>query len=216
MDHRLRWAVSHRWYSCVQLADQSAWRSQRRGATFDVAVYSFADRGTWKLSRIQALGKRLMMKPKIAIGLLILVVCPLQLEASTLLRVIDGDSVIARIQGKQTKIRLACIDAPEIGQAPHGRIARNTLIGLLPSHSSIKVQPINYDQYGRLVANIFTLGGIDIGEELIRLGLVFVYQANESHCDGPKLLLIEDQARQSRIGIWKDAPQGITRPWLYR
>ena len=22
MDHRLRWAVSHRWYSCVQLADQ--------------------------------------------------------------------------------------------------------------------------------------------------------------------------------------------------
>ena len=216
MDHRLRWAVSHRWYSCVQLADQPAWRSQRRGATFDVAVYSFADRGTWKLSRIQALGKRLMMQPKIAIGLLILVVCPLQLEASTLLRVIDGDSVIARIQGKQTKIRLACIDAPEIGQAPHGRIARNTLIGLLPSHSSIKVQPINYDQYGRLVANVFTLGGIDIGEELIRLGLVFVYQANESHCDGPKLLLIEDQARQSRIGIWKDALQGITRPWLYR
>jgi endonuclease YncB( thermonuclease family) len=200
----------------VQLADQSAWRPQCCGAIFDVAVYRFVDRSTWKLSCLQALEKRLMMKPKFAVGLLILVVCPLQLEASTLLRVIDGDSVIARIQGKQTKIRLACIDAPEIGQAPHGRIARNTLIGLLPSHSSIKVQPINYDQYGRLVANVFTLGGIDIGEELIRLGLVFVYQANESHCDGPKLLLIEDQARQSRIGIWKDAPQGITRPWLYR
>ena len=216
MDHRLRWAVSHRWYSCVQLADQSACRPQRRGAIFDVAVYRFADRSTWKLSRIQALEKRLMMKPKFVIGLLILVVCPLHLEASTLLRVIDGDSVIARIQGKQTKIRLACIDAPEIGQAPYGRIARNTLIGLLPSHSIIKVQPIHYDQYGRLVANIFTLGGIDIGEELIRLGLVFVYQANESHCDGPKLLLIEDQARQSRIGIWRDTQQGITRPWLYR
>ena len=157
-----------------------------------------------------------MIKPNMAIGLLTLVACPLQLEASTLLRVIDGDSVIARIQGKQTKIRLACIDAPEIGQAPHGRIARNTLIGLLPSHSKIKVQPIYHDQYGRLIANIFTLGGVDIAEELIRLGLVFVYQAHESHCDGPKLLLIEDQARQSRIGIWKDAPQGITRPWLYR
>ena len=155
-----------------------------------------------------------MMKPKIAIGLLILVVCPLQLEASTLLRVIDGDSVIARIQGKQTKIRLACIDAPEIGQAPHGRIARNTLIGLLPRHSRIKVQPLNYDQNGWLVANILSLGGVDIGEELIRLGLVYVHKTSLSDCDGPKLLLIEDQARQSRIGIWKDTQRGLSRPWL--
>lgn len=216
MDHRLRWALSHRWYSCMQLADQSAQRSQYGGAVFAVAVDCFSDCGARKFSCLQDLEERLMMQSKIAIGLLSLIFCSLPLEASTLLRVIDGDRVIASFQGKPTKIRLACIDAPEIGQAPHGRIARNTLIGLLPSHSSIKVQPINYDQYGRLVANVFTLGGIDIGEELIRLGLVFVYQANESHCDGPKLLLIEDQARQSRIGIWKDAPQGITRPWLYR
>lgn len=200
----------------MQLADQSARRPQSRGAVFDVAVDRFGDCSTWELSRLPDVEKRLMMKPNMAIGLLTLVACPLQLEASTLLRVIDGDSVIARIQGKQTKIRLACIDAPEIGQAPHGRIARNTLIGLLPSHSKIKVQPIYHDQYGRLIANIFTLGGVDIAEELIRLGLVFVYKANNSHCDGPKLRLIEDQARQSRIGIWKDTRQGIARPWLYR
>ncbi len=102
-------------------------------------------------------GKKVDDEVKFAVGLLILVVFPLQLEASTLLRVIDGDSVIARIQGKQTKIRLACIDAPEIGQAPYGRIARNTLIGLLPSHSIIKVQPINYDQYGPTCWLMFSL-----------------------------------------------------------
>ena len=103
--------------------------------------------------------------------------------------------MIARFQGNQTKIRLACIDAPEIGQTPHGRIAMNTLRGLLPSHSRITIQPIKVDRYGRLVAHVFTPGGINIGEELIRLGLVFVYQMDSSYCDAPKLLLIEDQVR---------------------
>jgi endonuclease YncB( thermonuclease family) len=160
--------------------------------------------------------ERLMMQLKMAIGLFSLFFCPLPLEASIILRVIDGDRVIASFQGKQTKIRLACIEAPEIGQAPHGRIARNTLIGLLPRHSRINVQPLNYDQNGWLVANILSLGGVDIGEELIRLGLVYVHNTSLSYCDGPKLLLIEDQARQSRIGIWKDTQQGLSRPWLYR
>lgn len=214
MDHRLRWALSHRRYSCMQLADQSAQRSHYGGAVFAVAVDCFSDCGARKFSCLQDLEERLMMQSKIAIGLLSLVFCPLPLEASTLLRVIDGDRVIASFQGKPTKIRLACIDAPEIGQAPHGRIARNTLIGLLPRHSRIKVQPLNFDHNGWLVANIFSLGGVDIGEELIRLGLVYVYKTSLSDCDGPKLLLIEDQARQSRIGIWKDTQRGLSRPWL--
>ena len=115
-----------------------------------------------------------MIKLNIAIGILAVAFCPLQIQASTLLRVIDGDSVIARLQGKQTMIRLACIDAPEIGQIPYGRIARNTLSGLLPSHTPITIQAIKVDRHGRLVANIFTPGGVNIGEELIRLGLVFV------------------------------------------
>jgi endonuclease YncB( thermonuclease family) len=113
-------------------------------------------------------------------------------------------------------IRLACIDAPEIGQIPHGGIARNTLSGLLPSHTSITIQAIKVERYGRLVANIFTPGGVNISEELIRLGLVFVYAANSSDCDVPKLLLLEDQARRARIGLWKGSRQDITRPWLVR
>lgn len=216
MDFRLRWAVSDRWYSRLQLADQSARRAQHLDAVFDVAIYCFSDCCTRQLSSVQNVEERLMMKQKIAIGILALLLCPFRVEASILLRIIDGDSVIARFQGNQTKIRLACIDAPEIGQTPHGRIAMNTLRGLLPGHSQITIQPIKVDHYGRLIAHIFTPGGINIGEELIRLGLVFVYQPESSYCDGPKLLLIEDQARSHGLGIWKDSRQGIMRPWHYR
>ena len=200
----------------MQLANQSAQYSHDAGAVLDVAVDCFRDCRTRKFSYLQDVEERSMMQLKMAIGLLSLLFCPLPLEASIILRVIDGDRVIASFQGKQTKIRLACIEAPEIGQAPHGRIARNTLIGLLPRNSRINIQPLNYDQNGWLVANILSLGGVDIGEELIRLGLVYAHNTSLSYCDGPKLLLIEDQARQSRFGIWKDTQQGLSRPWLYR
>ena len=216
MDDCLRWSVSHLWYSRLQLADRSARRPQHRGAGFDLALYCLSYRSTRQLPGIQDVEKRLMIKLNIAIGILTVVFCPLYVQASTLLRVIDGDRVIARIQGKQTMIRLACIDAPEIGQTPHGRIARNTLSGLLPSHTPITIQAIKVDRYDRLVANIFTPGGVNIGEELIRLGLVFVYATHSSDCDLPKLLLFEDQARRARIGLWKGSRQGITRPWLVR
>ncbi len=88
--------------------------------------------------------------------------------------------MIASFQGKQTNIRLACIDPPEIGQNPHERIARNTLIGLLPRHSKINIQPLNYDQNAWLVANILSLGSVDIVEELICLGLVYVHKKSLS------------------------------------
>ena len=216
MDDCLRWSVSHRWHSRLQLADRTARRPQHRGAGFYLALCCLSYRSTRQLPGIQDVEKRLMIKLNIAIGILTVVFCPLYVQASTLLRIIDGDRVIARIQGKQTMIRLACIDAPEIGQTPHGRIARNTLSGLLPSHTSITIQAIKVDRYGRLVANIFTPGGVNVGEELIRLGLVFVYARNSSDCDVPKLLLFEDQARRARIGLWKGSQQGIIRSWLDR
>ena len=216
MDDCLRWSVSHRWHSSLQLADRTARRPQHRGAGFYFALYCLSYRSTRQLSGIQDVEKRLMIKLNIAIGILTIVFCPLPVQASILLRIIDGDRVIARIQGKQTIIRLACIDAPEIGQIPHGRMARNTLSGLLPSHTPITIQAIKVERHGRLVANIFTPGGVNIGEELIRLGLVFVYAINSSDCDVPKLLLLEDQARRARIGLWKGSRQDITRPWLVR
>ena len=216
MDDCLRWSLPHRWYSRLQLADRSARRPQHSSAGFYLAVYCFSHRSTRQLPGIQDVEERLMIKLNIAIGILTIVFCPLPVQASILLRIIDGDRVIARIQGKQTIIRLACIDAPEIGQIPYGRMARNTLSGLLPSHTPITIQAIKVERQGRLVANIFTPGGVNIGEELIRLGLVFVYAMNSSDCDVPKLLLLEDQARRARIGLWKGSRQDITRPWLVR
>ena len=136
--------------------------------------------------------------------------------ASQVIRVVDGDSLIVKSNGIPQQIRLACIDAPEIGQFPYGRLAMNAFRGLLPADSAVIIYPIKKDRYGRTVGHVSTPGGVDVAEELVRRGLAFVYTRYLPDCDGPNLLLLESQARDAKNGLWSKTRQGITRPWIYR
>ena len=151
---------------------------------------------------------------KLVLGLVVF--APQPLPASEVIRVVDGDSLIVKLNGIPQQIRLACVDAPEIGQYPYERLAINACRGLLPADSAVKIYPIKRDRYGRTVGHISTPGGVDVAEELVRGGLVFVYPRYLSDCDGPNLLLLESQARDSKRGIWSEGKRGITRPWIYR
>ena len=151
---------------------------------------------------------------KLVLGLVVF--APQPLPASEVIRVVDGDSLIVKPNGIPQQIRLACFDAPEIGQYPYKRLAINAFRGLLPADSAVKIYPITRDRYGRTVGHISTPGGVDVAEELVRRGLVFVYTRYLSDCDGPNLLLLESQARDSKSGIWSEGKRGITRPWIYR
>jgi len=141
---------------------------------------------------------------------------PQPLMASQVIRVIDGDSLIVKENGFIRQMRLACVDAPEISQYPYGRLATNAFRGLIPADSNIQITPFERDKYGRTVGHVYTPGGVNAAEEMVRRGLVFVYTKYLSECDVPKLLLLESQARDSRKGIWSKSKLGITRPWIYR
>ena len=141
---------------------------------------------------------------------------PQPLMASQVIRVVDGDSLIVKANGITQQIRLACVDAPEIGQIPYGRLAMNALRGLLPADSAVTIFPIKKDRHGRTVGHVSTPGGVDVAEELVRRGLLFVYARYPYDCDGPKLLLLQSQARDSQKGLWSKTRNGITRPWIYR
>ena len=43
------------------------------------------------------------------------------LISSEIIRVVNGDNIIVYLNGDPTQVRLAFIDAPEIGQYPYGR-----------------------------------------------------------------------------------------------
>ena len=164
--------------------------------------------------REHALALLAIRMSKLVLGLLMF--APQPLMASQVIRVVDGDSLIVKANGLPQQIRLACVDAPEIGQFPYGRLAMNAFRGLLPADSAVTVFPIQKDRYGRTFGHVSTPGGVDVADELVRRGLAFVYTRNLSDCDGPNLLLLESQARDFKKGIWSEGRQGIARPWIYR
>ena len=151
---------------------------------------------------------------KLVLGLLVF--APQPLTASEVIRVIDGDSLIVNLNGIPQQTRLACVDAPEIGQFPYGRLAMNAFRGLLPANSDVKIFAIKHDRYGRTIGHVSTPGGVDVAEELVRRGLIFVYTRCLLDCDEPKLLLFESQSRDAKKGLCSKTRQGITRPWIYR
>jgi endonuclease YncB( thermonuclease family) len=127
----------------------------------------------------------------------------------------DGDSfVLATGDGRQLRIRIAGIDAPERGQAWGGR-AREHLNELLARHP-LQVAPLKQDRYGRTIADVHN-GAVDVGLAQIRAGLAWHYRRYADEQPPTRrnaYAQAERQAREQHQGLWQDsAPQA---PWLLR
>jgi endonuclease YncB( thermonuclease family) len=127
----------------------------------------------------------------------------------------DGDTIRVLTADKQLlRVRVAWIDAPEMGQA-FGRRAKQ-LMSALVFGKDAELRPHTVDRYGRLVCMVF-VDGKDAGLELIRQGLAWKfdrYLPEASPDIQQSYTATEATARTKRIGLWADAdPQP---PWEYR
>ncbi|WP_254939302.1 thermonuclease family protein [Cyanobium sp. Morenito 9A2] len=143
---------------------------------------------------------------------------PVTRVAAKVLSVVDGDSLIVAAQGKRLKVRLACIDAPELSQAPWGISSRAGLRALLPPGSAILLTPLGTDRSGRTVAKVLSERG-NIGWLLVRGGQALVYRQNLHRCDRAGFLATEQKAQRQRLGLWGQPPLPLAtweRRWCRR
>ena len=110
--------------------------------------------------------------------------------------------------GAQHKVRLAEIDAPELGQA-YGKQAREKLADEVFG-KTVQVVDQGKDRAGRWVARVY-VDGLDVNRELVAQGAAWHYAAASSD---PSLGDLEARARGSRIGLWAD-PDPVP-PWQWR
>lgn len=128
--------------------------------------------------------------------------------------VLDGDTVmVVRSSGPPVRIRLAEIDAPEVGHAgmggkptnsqkvqPGGMTSKRSLSELV-LHKQVNVDTQATDNYGRLVAHL-TVDGKSINEEQVRRGMAWEY----SHYHGNKTYIaLQSEAQQEKRGLWAGA-----------
>ena len=135
-------------------------------------------------------------------------------NASTVLSVGDGDTITITNGAQKTKVRLACIDAPETSQSPYGMEARKALQVLLPVGSQVTLNSKATDRYGRSVAEVLK-GSTNINQSLVGSGNAFVYWQYIGGCDRQTYSRLENDARLKRMGVW-GVPGGIQRPWDFR
>ena len=133
---------------------------------------------------------------------------------ATVVSVGDGDTLRVRKAGQTITIRLACIDAPESSQKPHGAQASQVLKALVPIGSGIDLRIKTTDRYGRSIAEI-TRAGRNINQDLVASGAAFVYWQYIKGCDRQTYSRLETEARLKGLGVWSTGG-GITRPWDYR
>ncbi|MGB5241423.1 MAG: thermonuclease family protein [Prochlorococcaceae cyanobacterium] len=132
---------------------------------------------------------------------------------ATVLSIGDGDTIRVQQGGKRITIRLACIDAPEMAQAPDGANARSYLQSRLRLGYSVTLRPQTVDRFGRTVAEV--IGEINLGLALVEDGMAFADRKYLAQCDAREYLDAEFRASRSRYGVWR-VPGGITRPWYFR
>lgn len=139
--------------------------------------------------------------------LLLALVCA-QSHADQVVGVADGDTLTVLRDGRQVKVRLANIDAPEKKQA-YGTRSKQALSLLCFGRNAV-LDVGETDRYGRMVA-VVHCGGVNANAAQVRNGMAWVYR-QYNHDIG--LLGIEAAARAARTGLWAD--QNPQEPWLYR
>ena len=97
----------------------------------------------------------------------------------------DGDTCTT-IDGE--KIRLACIDTPEIkgkkADPVPAKEARDFLNNLL-SNKKVSIRRVTYDRYNRTVGELF-INGINVQELIVQKGYGKIYKRYAYQCDWTK------------------------------
>jgi endonuclease YncB( thermonuclease family) len=121
----------------------------------------------------------------------------------------DGDTLTVLIERRQVKVRLAEIDAPELGQ-PFGANSKRSLSELCHGKpATLEVR--GRDRYKRTIAQV-TCAGTDANAEQVRRGLAWTY-TRYARVSSP-LYAIQSAAQAENRGLWADpAPMP---PWDWR
>jgi endonuclease YncB( thermonuclease family) len=137
-----------------------------------------------------------------------------QTRTATVLSIGDGDTLRVQEGSRTINVRLACIDAPETSQAPHGAQSRAQLQALAPVGSTVALRIQTTDRYGRAIAEL-SRNGRNLNQALVASGAAFVYWQYIQGCDRQSYSRLENEARLKRMGIW-GVSGGLTRPWDFR
>lgn len=136
---------------------------------------------------------------------------PRDYEVATVLRVVDGDTLLVRTAEGEERVRLLCINTSE---SVHPDKAKNEPLGKAASEftkarlegAQVRLEPeLNGDEkdrYGRRLAYVI-VDGMNFNLELVRQGLsAYETKYGKSRRYHDRFVAAEREAREQKLGIW--------------
>jgi micrococcal nuclease len=138
---------------------------------------------------------------------------PSAAETWQVVRVSDGDTLVAQQDGQEERVRFACIDAPETDQ-PLGADSTARLQQLVDAAGGqVQLLVTDQDRYGRLIAEVYA-GDQLTQAVLVQEGLAWSYRQFHHNCpSADRINRLEAQARQRQVGVFSG---GHIEPWEWR
>ncbi len=126
-------------------------------------------------------------------------------SAATVVRVIDGDSLLIESGGDQIEMRLAGVNAPEIDECLGAEAAMT--LEALTSAGPLAVRLDGQDQFGRSLGDVL-IDGTSVAERMVAEGMALAISGSG---DSGRFAL-QERARRDGEGIWSASACGATGP----
>ncbi len=134
--------------------------------------------------------------------------------------VADGDTFTIMVDGRQQRVRMASIDAPETGKSrerpgqPMGQASKKALAELIAG-KTLALDCYEKDQYGRNVCDVPLADGGTASQRQVAAGMAWAnMEGRGKFMRDPSLPGLEQKAREARLGLWRDAHP--VKPWAWR
>lgn len=124
-------------------------------------------------------------------------------------KVIDGDTIEVKIDGRIEKVRLIGLDTPETKKPNasvecYGIMASQRAHEILDNHS-VKLESdstnSNRDRYGRLLRYVYLKNGTLFNSDMIKQGFGFAYTIYP-FTKKDEFKASQNQANRNRVGLW--------------
>jgi micrococcal nuclease len=134
------------------------------------------------------------------------------IETAEVIRVVDGDTIVVRIDGREERVRYIGLDAPEVANREDGtaaecggdeaRIANEELVG--GERLLLERDVSDRDRFGRLLRHAWLEGEHRrlIGLELVSAGAVEARSYPPDTTRDAELDAAERMAREREAGMW--------------
>jgi micrococcal nuclease len=126
---------------------------------------------------------------------------PARLERASVVRVIDGDTIVVELNGQEEHVRYYGIDTPEVGQACYDEATQRNE-ELIDGTVLLLPDARNRDRYGRLLRYVFDERDHSVDERLIAEGYAHAWREDGAYRD--QLVALEDETHAASTGcLWK-------------